>query len=432
MKIRGGRDRRSSGVRRTTLPLLLCYVATGLAGQGPDDRWHLGAQGSLTATRADPVPGRGSLTEARLEQPMLSLGGSLLRGHLQFSSAISLDRLTTPDGVLTLGGWGGGYYDRQHPHDYLHEAVVSLVGDIRSTRRQGRISLSGGKGVVPFGSDPPMARPPLRSPVNHHWSQVLERWLVVLGLRTGAVGFELALFDGRDGTESDVDSDSTHAAHCAPGEDCPTVRFGDSRSARLTLRPAGGLEVRGSLGTIKAPGHHPGAGFSLHRMWHLAARLDRPVGGGRADLRLELGRSRIERTYWTALAEAEWARGDHRFYLRVERTDRPEGPRGTDLFRSAPDTLDAALVGVTRWTVQTLGYGYSLWHRTIRLEPMVEFSLGRVASVGTPRVDLEALYGRRSLWSGVVGLRLSLGAPHTMGRYGALADADSVARQHQH
>jgi hypothetical protein len=364
---------------------------------------------------------------------MLTLSGHALDGHLRFSSTFSADRLTTSDGVLTLGAWGGGFYDRQHSHDYVHEAVASLVGDITGEHLRGQISVSGGKGVVPFGSDPPMGRPVLHSPVNHHWSQIMERPLLILGLWFGRVGIEGTLFDGRDGSEAPVTAHDS-LAHQHPGGFPPVAPartgFGQSRAVRVTWRPMGALEVRGSLGRIVAPGHHAGVGADPQQMWNLSARFDRMAQSGRATVMAEVGRAWSGRPYWTGLAEGQWAWGPHRVYYRTERTDRPEGPRAPDLFHPATDTLGTAAVGATRWFVQTAGYGLTLRAGVLTVEPILELGLGRVVNVGTPPVDLAALYGRRTLWSGLLAVRLSLGGGHTMGPYGALSPAGHGGGHH--
>jgi hypothetical protein len=364
---------------------------------------------------------------------MFTLSGQVLGGHLRFSSAFSADKLTTDDGVLTLGAWGGGFYDREHPHDAVHEAVASLVGDISGMHGHGQVSVSGGKGVVPFGSDPPMARPALHAPVNHHWSQIIERPVLILGLRFGRVGIEGSVFDGRDGSETSVPAshDTTTHQHGGFFPDTPDrTGFGRSHALRVIWRPSGVLELRGSLATLVAPGHHPGEGASPVEMWNLSGRFDRMAESGRATVMAELGRAWSGRPYWTGLAEGQWAWGLNRVYYRVERTSRPEGPRTSDLFHQATDTLGAAAVGATRWLVQTAGYGLTLRSSRVTVEPILELALGRVTDVGTPAVDLAALYGRQTLWSGVVAVRLSLGGGHTMGPYGALAPAGQGGGHH--
>jgi len=98
-------------------------------GLGP---LRFGASGILDVTTLEPIPGGSRTTEFRVEQPMLTLGGEAFDGHLVITSSFSLERLTGDEGALAIGAWGDEFYDRTHPHDYLHEAIVALVGDAGS------------------------------------------------------------------------------------------------------------------------------------------------------------------------------------------------------------------------------------------------------------------------------------------------------------
>jgi hypothetical protein len=135
---------------------------------------------------------------------------------------------------------------------------------------------------------------------------------------------------------------------------------------------------------------------------------------------VEVGRAAVDRWFSSVLAEGQWSSGPHRIHYRFERTDRPEAVRGPDPFRGIPDTLDSKTPGITRWTVHTAGYGWTLGIPWVQVEPVVEVSLARAAAVGATAVSPEDLYGGPTLWSVVAALRLSLGGvPHRMGRYGA-------------
>jgi hypothetical protein len=199
----------------------------------------------------------------------------------------------------------------------------------------------------------------------------------------------------------------------------------------VTLWPGGGLELRASAGVLIGGGHHSGSAADRESQWHLTGRWDRAIGGSHRIVLLgEFQRNQADRSFGTFLAEGQWTAGHrHRLYYRFERTDRPEGPRTADGYRSAPDTLGAPS-GMTRWTVQTAGYRLALPLGTAELAPVVEASVGRVRSVGTPQVDLALLYGRRTIWSVVAGLRVAIGRGHRMGRYGALADPALPAAPH--
>jgi hypothetical protein len=378
----------------------------------------------------EPGPRGDTRTEFQLERPLLTLHGGAAGGHLRFTAAISLDKLTTADGVPTLGAWGDGWYDRAHPHDYLHEAVVSLIGDVGPGGRRGRISLSAGKGTAPFGSDPTMARPVLRAPVNEHWTQIMDRLLVVLGMRLGRIGFEAGVFDNqsREVPTRIVTDSSDHA-----GDACFTCddHRGVSHSARLSLWPGDGLEFRVSGGVLVGSGHHGGTTSARESQWHLSGRWDRTIGGSnRVVLLGEVQRTRADRSFGTVLAEGQWDTGHkHRLYYRFERTDRPEGPRAANGYRSAPDTLGVP-PGITRWTVHTAGYSLAIPVGGIEVAPVLEGSVGRVTSVETPPVSLNTLYGRRTMWSVAVGVKVAFGPGHLMGRYGALAEPVLPAAHH--
>lgn len=401
--------------------VLLAACASNAAAQSGDRSISIAAQAIPVYTHSNAFPGGGARDELRLEQPTLMASGRLFRGHVLFSSALSMERLTTRDGVLTVGAWGGGLYDRQHPHGYLHEAVVSLVGNIGQADVSGAVSLSGGKGVVPFGTDPPMSRAPLRAPVNHGWSQLMELWFGAIGFKTGRIGFEASVFDdgGGGGPIASTAHDSTgHGHECAT--ECPKVSTVLPSSARLTLWPVAGVEFRASYATMNASGHHAGAGGGNHRLLNLSTSVARNFGQSHVSALVEVGQAKAERTYSTALFEAQWSLRRARVYTRLEQTERAEGPRTSNPFHALPEPAGQS-AGVTRWTVHTLGIAVSRTARALTIEPLLEGSLARAASIGIPTVA-DALYGDRRMWSVLFGVRCGFGARHAMGRYGALSD----------
>jgi hypothetical protein len=137
--------------------------------------------------------------------------------------------------------------------------------------------------------------------------------------------------------------------------------------------------------------------------------------------------------FHSLLAEGAWTAGRSRLYYRFERTERPEESRTSSPFRSIRPHLENSILGTTRWTIHTAGYGYQLWARDIvSAHPFVELSYGRMADVGGGLFDTQSFYGRTSFWSLSLGARLSLGMPlHRMGRYGVAQDtADSRAMRH--
>lgn len=360
---------------------------------------RLSAQAVLAGILVDPVPGGGSATEVKVAEPLVMLRGGLGL-HLAFHAALDFEGLTMPGGLLGLGAWGEGFNDRRHPHTYVHEVVV--------TGRAGAFSLTAGKGFVPFGSDDPMNRPALKFPVNHHWSQILERALVMAGASIGPVTAEAALFNGDEPER--------------PGQ-WPRIggRFGDSWSVRVTLAPTRGLELSGSHARVHSPENRPGAGTDQVK-WHLSGRLDRPAVGGRVYALAEWARTTEAEGFFkftSALGEVQWSRGPHRMYYQFERTDRPEEERTVDPFRSLRPHLENSILGVTRWSVHTAGYGFRVMtlQRKLGIEPLIEGSYARVVETAGGLFDPESFYGTRSLWSVTAGIRLSTGVSHRMGRY---------------
>ncbi|MGH7702971.1 MAG: hypothetical protein ACREMO_07740, partial [Gemmatimonadales bacterium] len=115
--------------------------------------------------------------------------------------------------------------------------------------------------------------------------------------------------------------------------------------------------------------------------------------------------------------------GRQRPYYRYERTERPEESRTLDLFRSLRPHLDNSIVGISRWTIHTAGYGLELAPASSSLEvaPFLEGSYARVQSVTGGVFDPVSFYGRGHIWAASLGVRLGWrGAGHRMGRYGAL------------
>ncbi|HXI20229.1 MAG TPA: hypothetical protein VNH46_04050, partial [Gemmatimonadales bacterium] len=246
------------------VPLLLLLAPAPAGAQGPSLR--IMAQAIPSATEMDPIPGGGSLGEAHLVQPIVMLQAAALGGRLRGTGTFDFEGLTMPDGVLTPGAWGEGFNDRRHPHTYVHELLLSAVDVLGRLDGGGRLSVTVGKGFAPFGSDDPMSRPVFAYPVNHHLSQILERWVAIAGYRAGPVILEAGLFDGDEPER--------------PGQ-WPRFggRFGDSWSARLTLIPLRGVELSGSRAKVHSPEHRPGAGTDAWK-WHVAGRFDRAVGPG--------------------------------------------------------------------------------------------------------------------------------------------------------
>jgi hypothetical protein len=369
-------------------------------------------------TFADPVPRGRSLGEIRVVQPALMAHGSTFGGRLRLVTTLNLEGLTIPDGELAPGDWGEGFIDRRHPHTYLHELMLGWYQPLGG----GAVSLSVGKGFAPFGTDDPMARPVLRYPVNHHLAQVLERWVAILGAQVGPVLLEGSLFNGDEPER--------------PGQWPRLSRFADSWSARLTVLPLAGLELQGSYAAVNSPEHRPGFGIDQEK-WSLSGRWSGLVGRSPVYGLLEWARTSEAEGFFvfrSLLAEGAWSLGASRLHYRYERTERPEEHRTLNLFRSVRPHLENAILGTTRWTIHTAGYGYQLaLTRMLAAFPFVEVSYGRVAEVSGGLFNPQTFYGKTSVWSLSTGIRLSIGIPlHRMGRYGVAQDTALFGERAHH
>ncbi len=380
-----------------------------LAAQAAAPWLRLSAGAVPSLTRVDGVPGGGSLSEFKVVRPVLRAHAGLMGGHLRVLGTFNFEGWTMPHGELTPGGWGEGYMDRRHPHTYFHELIVSLVEPVGPWRA----SISVGKGFAPFGTDDPMNRPPLRYPVNHHWSQILERAVAIAAVEAGPVTLEGGLFNG---------DEPEH-----PGQ-WPRIghRFGDSWSARVLVHPVDGLELQGSRAVVASPENRPGFGSTQYK-WSASARWSRMIGGSRTYAMMEWARnSELEGVYvfHTFLAEAAWQAGRHQPYYRFERTERPEEERLLNLYRSVRPHLENSILGRTRWTIHTLGYTYTLpLPRGLRAGPFAELSHAQVRTIDQGIFNPAQFYGRSDIWELSAGVRLAWGMPMArMGRYGVLDD----------
>ena len=406
---------------RMTLFVALLLPSLGGAQSAP---WvRVGAHGVLLYAFADPVAHGRSLGEVRLVQPAMMAHAGALSNRLRMLATINLEGLTIPDGELTPGAWGEGFIDRRHPHTYLHELVLSvddLLGDIDGGAR---LSLSAGKGFAPFGTDDPMVRPVVRYPVNHHLAQILERAVAIAGVSAGPIAVEAGLFNGDEPER--------------PGQWPNVGRFGDSWSGRLTLLPAGQLELQASYALVHSPEHRPGAGTDQHKS-SVSGRWDGHVRGYPVYGLVEWARTSEADGFFvfhSLLAEGAWTAGRSRLHYRFERTERPEEERTLDPFRSVRPHFENSIHGTTRWTIHTLGYGFRLEDPVGRLGalPFVELSYGRMADVGGGLFDVRSFYGRTSFWSASVGVRLRLGMRmNRMGRYGVAQDTAGSKEMEHH
>jgi hypothetical protein len=398
----------------TIIPVLLLPAQV----QAQTSPWlRLGVNAVPVYTYADPIPRGGSLGEIRLVQPTLMAHGGVLNNRLRFVGTINLEGLTIPGGELTPGDWGEGFMDRRHPHTYVHEVMLS------ASQPLGRalVSASLGKGFVPFGTDDPMSRPVLRYPVNHHLAQILERAVAILGVRSGPLMAEAALFNGDEPAR--------------PSQWPRVSRFGDSWSARVTLFPDVGIEVQGSYAQVHSPEHRPGFGTD-QKKWSASARWSGRLGRQPVYALVEWARTSEGDGFFvfrSLLAEGAWRPGRSRLHYRFEQTDRPEEERTSNLFRSVRPHLENSILGTTRWTVHTVGYAFQPPALgLVNLLPIIELSYGRMAGVGDGVFDVESFYGKSWFWSVSAGVRVGLGLPlHRMGRYGVAQDtAPEHSRAH--
>jgi hypothetical protein len=411
---------------RRLLPLL-CGAAATLAAASPGaGQLSAGAHAVPLVTHVSPILQGRSLTEAYLTQPTLLGDASVAGGRLRFSGAISLEALTLDRGELGAGAYGEGYVDRRHPHTYLHELVASVVGDVGPAM----LSATAGRGFVPFGSDDPMMRPFVKFPVNHHLGQVLERLVLIGGVRgglrrrvpEGAFMVEAALFNGNEPLDArDMGS---------------LRRFGDSRAARVTFFPASDVEVQGSFAWLTSPEMPPGGGHD-HRKWSASARIERGPLYALAEWNrtADYDGSAHLGSFGSVLAEASLDVAGWRPAVRLERSERPEEQRQFNPFRSAWPHTGAHGLGLTRWTIGSARLERGMRIGMLSAAPFVEASLADVKETAGGLFEPELFYGGRRITTLNLGARLGIGTHRPrMGRYGVADDAltGHTAAHHHH
>ena len=365
-----------------------------------------GASAILLGTMVKPGVNNRTLAEGYLTQPMVMAMLMTPRERFVAELTLNFEGSTLDRGELNPGVHGEGYIDRRHPHTLVHE----LVGTGNFTIREVRMSLTGGKGFVPFGTDDPMSRPFVKYPVNHHLAQILERGLISVAVATGPFMIEGATFNG----------DEPDGPYDLPNWD----RFGDSWSTRLTARSKG-MEVQASAARVESPEHAQGGGLD-HRKLSASARFE---SKGRYAL-AEWARTREGEgsttafTFSSALAEGSVALGRFTVGARAERTERPEEERALNAFRTPRPHSDLGIIGITRWNILTLSVGAALpSYRKVRASTFAEVSTQKPVATASPAVFIpEDFYGKSRLWSFSLGARLGAGMKHgRMGRYGAAA-----------
>jgi hypothetical protein len=397
----------------TWLALVALAVAPGAAsGQPPHEhagpRMEAAVHAIGLVTHVDPAVGGRSMTEGYLTQPLIMLHGATAKRRFEARVTIDLEGLTLRRGELTPGAWGEGYIDRRHPHAYVHEAMIG----VRGTLAGAALSLSAGRGFVPFGSDDPMMRPFVKYPVNHHLAQILERSVLVAAARRGPVLLEAALFGGDE--------------PASPGRPPVAARFADSWSTRLTLTLLPGLEASASAARVESPESRVGGGLDQQK-WSAAVRWSADREGGSRYALIEWARTDESLsgptlfTYSSLLGEGTVRVHGVDVSLRLERTTRPEEERTLDFFRSPRPIADFHIVGITRWEIATVAVRMADARvGPVRIAPFVEASLAHPVQHRRPSAFIpEAFYGDARQWTLSAGVRFGLLEPvHRMGRYG--------------
>ncbi|MDP9201644.1 MAG: hypothetical protein M3P26_06895 [Gemmatimonadota bacterium] len=386
--------------------LLIPVEVRAQSAQFGPARVEIGAQAIGVVTRESPAIHGRDLTEGYLTQPLVMAMASFWRDALELRGTLDFEGATMKRGELNAGILGEGYIDRRHPHTYLHELVIT------SRRRSGDngVSLTLGKGFVPFGTDDPMARPFEKYPINHHLAQILERAVAIGAFRTRRLIFEAGLLNG-DEPES-------------PGDVPNRERYWDSWSGRVTLVPFPQGEFQTSYARIRSPENARGGGADQHKQ-SASIRLEdaQHSGYGLVEWARTANYVGSSRTFaFTSLLAETWARyGFASGALRFERTERPDEARLLDEFRVPLPASDLSITGRSRWTIITARVAGSF--PTIKIltaEPFAEVARIRVRPTLSPSgFDPTQFYGSSRIWSFSVGAKVAFGMSQMrMGRYG--------------
>ena len=368
---------------------------------------HVMAQAIPLLTRASPTPGGEPRSEFALAQTVLMVRGAW-RERATLDATLDAEGLTMRGGELSLGAFGEGFVDRRHPHTYLHELVVSGLAHAGLAA----LSISGGRGFAPFGTDDPMVRPFVKYPVNHHLAQILERGIVMGAARLGPAIVEAGTFTGEEPQH--------------PSSLPEPSRFGDSWSVRGTLAPSPRIEIQGSFARLASPEVPNGFGLD-QRKRSISARAVSPDGTryALAEWARTVEHDHTTGTdafaYESALVEGAMRAGPLGLALRLEQTDRPEEERSTDPFRTVRPATDLHIAGITQWRVVTLAIAAPAvtWTTVVGI-PLIEVSR-LAAAAHDPRASFnpDTFYGQSRFWMVTAGIRLRAGGAHgRMGRYG--------------
>jgi hypothetical protein len=396
--------------------LIAITLLTPVAGRAQSAQYgpariELGAQAIGVVTLETPAIHGRDLTEGYLTQPLVMGMASLWNDALELKATVDFEGATIERGELNAGIYGEGYIDRRHPHTYLHELVIT------PQRRFGDngVSLTLGKGLAPFGTDDPMARPFEKYPINHHLAQILERAVAIGALRTRRVIVEAGLFNG-DEPES-------------PGDVPNRKRYWDSWSARATLVPFPQGEIQTSYARVRSPENATGGGAD-QRKQSASIRLEDVQRTGYALVEWARTTDYVGSSpsfAFTSLLAETWARyGWASGALRIERTTRPDESRLLDEFRTPLPAPDLSITGRSEWTIVTVRLAASrIVAKTLSVEPFTEVARIRFSPTLKPSgFDPAQFYGANRIWSVSVGAKLALGMSHMrMGRYGVATTA---------
>lgn len=347
---------------------------------------------------------------------MLNVEGPGQRVTLR--TTLNFEGMTLEDGELTFGAWGEGFIDKRHPHTLLHEFMLSLnlweLGE-------GDLSLSAGRGFVPYGSDDPMSRPGLKFPTNHHLSQLPERWVVSGLYLYDGWGVETSVFGG---TESRGPYDFSNINS-----------FGDSWSARVSKRwgPGSGPFSTWEVSTsyARVAGFHHGM-KETNQLWNMALRSGPNGHWGLQEAFVEasFGQQVHNNDFFSVLAELWFDWSMHQPFVRVEYSSRPEylrdrraGDSGFFRYDQATDPISSTL-----WLTNTVAYAYESTGYPFSIRPFAEVQHFKIWQDG-PFVDPISLFGSDSFWGLTIGVRVFAGgSPMRMGAYGALDPITSMNR----
>ena len=414
-------------VGRTTAAVLVAAASTiALAPAAAQHEGHMheqparpfvygiGASAIAVGTQVDPGVSNRRLREGYLTQPMLHGHASGFGGALGVQAMIDFEGATLKRGELAPGAWGEGYVDRRHPHTWLHELVASAS---TPSYRGAQLSISGGKGFAPFGTDDPMVRPLERFPVNHHLAQILERALVVGALRWRSLTLETARFNG---DEPESPADAPNASN-----------FADSWAHRVTFRPLDGFELQASKAFVRSPESTTGHAND-HRQRSASMRIARRTPAGEVYALSEWATTWVSKDdrqagrLGTALFEASLARAFWTVAARYERSARPEEERLANPFRTPYPSAEVQILGRTRFDIATASVSRPMRTLGIDIAPFIEVSLVTARPIAVPAAFVPAeFYGRDRISVVSAGFRLAAGMRH--GRAGRYAVADGPA-----